>query len=299
MKNIGEEVMSRICLYHSGCNDGLCAAGVVYSVYQNAATEYVPVQYNDKDIPSVEDKDVVFVDFCYPLHIMKYIAKEAKSLIVLDHHISAEKTLKYIEENYEDVTISFNKELSGAEVTWEFYYKDTPVPEVVALVGDRDLWQFRLEDTHAFYAGSREGLLEPEDYSDLLFNKERLSEIISDGRIIDKYQKTLVKAYEKRKPRMATVAGHLVPYFPCTHLVSEVGNIACKGYPFSCTYFDIYDRRIFSLRSDENGLDVSKIAESFGGGGHEHAAGFSLALGEYNLDENISNGNLIGEANGK
>ena len=38
--------------------------------------------------------------------------------------------------------------------------------------------------------------------------------------------------------------------------------------------------RIFSLRSTEDGLDVSEIASKFGGGGHKHAAGFSVPLEE-------------------
>jgi nanoRNase/pAp phosphatase (c-di-AMP/oligoRNAs hydrolase) len=33
---------------------------------------------------------------------------------------------------------------------------------------------------------------------------------------------------------------------------------------------------IFSLRSTEEGLDVSEIAKLYGGGGHKHAAGFKV-----------------------
>ena len=36
-------------------------------------------------------------------------------------------------------------------------------------------------------------------------------------------------------------------------------------------------RKIFSLRSREDGTDVREIAQRFGGGGHTHAAGFTLA----------------------
>jgi len=45
---------------------------------------------------------------------------------------------------------------------------------------------------------------------------------------------------------------------------------------FAATYYDTATARVFSLRSLEGGADVSKIAQQYGGGGHEHAAGFSV-----------------------
>jgi len=36
----------------------------------------------------------------------------------------------------------------------------------------------------------------------------------------------------------------------------------------------------FSVRSPAEGSDVSEIAKTFGGGGHEHAAGFEVSLEE-------------------
>ena len=39
------------------------------------------------------------------------------------------------------------------------------------------------------------------------------------------------------------------------------------------------DGRVFSLRSTEEGLDVSEIAKQYGGGGHKHASGFRVPYG--------------------
>jgi len=36
---------------------------------------------------------------------------------------------------------------------------------------------------------------------------------------------------------------------------------------------------VFSLRSTDEGMDVSEIAKQYGGGGHAHASGFRLAPG--------------------
>jgi nanoRNase/pAp phosphatase (c-di-AMP/oligoRNAs hydrolase) len=51
-----------------------------------------------------------------------------------------------------------------------------------------------------------------------------------------------------------------------------------EGKPFAACYWDTPGGRVFSLRSANDGLDVSEIAAKFGGGGHKHASGFRLAF---------------------
>lgn len=63
-------------------------------------------------------------------------------------------------------------------------------------------------------------------------------------------------------------------------MASDAGNILCKGEAFAALWYSAKDGTHHSLRSDENGVDVSKIAEQYGGGGHKHAAGFVLPHGE-------------------
>ena len=87
---------------------------------------------------------------------------------------------------------------------------------------------------------------------------------------------------------MCIIAGHCVPCINATSQMSEIGSELCKGYPFSATWFQIAGKRIYSLRSDKGGLDVGLIAKAvgdrikasegneYGGGGHKHAAGFSV-----------------------
>jgi oligoribonuclease NrnB/cAMP/cGMP phosphodiesterase (DHH superfamily) len=63
--------------------------------------------------------------------------------------------------------------------------------------------------------------------------------------------------------------------------VSEAGNALCKlGYPIALLWFERGDGITqFSLRGDGS-VDVSAIAKSFGGGGHNNAAGFQIPLKE-------------------
>jgi nanoRNase/pAp phosphatase (c-di-AMP/oligoRNAs hydrolase) len=73
---------------------------------------------------------------------------------------------------------------------------------------------------------------------------------------------------------------------PALVLASETGHAALQKYPeadFSATWWDRpesenkVDRKV-SLRSRDDGVDVSKIAGMFGGGGHEHASGFNVKV---------------------
>jgi nanoRNase/pAp phosphatase (c-di-AMP/oligoRNAs hydrolase) len=60
-------------------------------------------------------------------------------------------------------------------------------------------------------------------------------------------------------------------------MVSDAAHKLAQGNPFAACYWDTPNGRVFGLRSDENGLDVSAIAKNYGGGGHVHAAGFTVS----------------------
>jgi oligoribonuclease NrnB/cAMP/cGMP phosphodiesterase (DHH superfamily) len=59
---------------------------------------------------------------------------------------------------------------------------------------------------------------------------------------------------------------------------SDVNPYGLGGYvhPFAACYWDKPDGRQFSLRSQDDGYDVAKIAEIYGGGGHARASGFTV-----------------------
>lgn len=81
-----------------------------------------------------------------------------------------------------------------------------------------------------------------------------------------------------RHARDVEMAGHRIKAVNATVLFSEIAGELAKGAPFGACYFDRFDgKRQWSLRSDPDGVDVSAIALSRGGGGHKHAAGFEEA----------------------
>ena len=62
-------------------------------------------------------------------------------------------------------------------------------------------------------------------------------------------------------------------------LTSDAGHLMAQGEPFAACYWDTPHGRSFSLRSTDEGLDVSAIAGLYDGGGHRNAAGFRVPYG--------------------
>ena len=77
---------------------------------------------------------------------------------------------------------------------------------------------------------------------------------------------------------MVSVAGHTVPAVHSPVLASQIGERLAADHPFGVIWHQKDGRRYFSLRSKAGGISVSDIAAQYGGGGHTHAAGFSVAI---------------------
>ena len=99
-----------------------------------------------------------------------------------------------------------------------------------------------------------------------------LEQLRQDGIAIERKHQRDIGALIKSGTRRMQLAGHDVPVLnvPFT-MASDAGNLLAQGEPFAVCYWDDSDSRVFSLRSSADGLDVSEIARSFGGGGHRHA----------------------------
>jgi hypothetical protein len=100
--------------------------------------------------------------------------------------------------------------------------------------------------------------------------------LIDKGRIILDYQHVQIEGVLKQGFPLVNIAGYQVPCINISSLTSEVGSQLSKGYPFAAMYFETGDKRVYSLRSASDGIDVSAVAKKFGGGGHFHAAGFAV-----------------------
>lgn len=282
-----------LCIYHAFCADGFGAAWVVRRVLA-AGVEFHPASYGE-DPPDVTDRDVVMVDFSYKRPVLESMARGAHSVLILDHHKTAVEDLAGFVAPPSDydawraatggklsqnvrVAALFDMERSGAGIAWDFFNPGQPRPPLIDRLEDRDLWRFKYDDTRAIQANV---FSYPYDFEvwDALMTRP-LSSLAFEGEAIERKHHKDVAELVGATQRTMVIGGHTVPVanLPYT-LTSDAGHLMAQGKPFACCYLDTPKGRTFSLRSTDDGLDVSEIAKAYGGGGHRNAAGFLKPIG--------------------
>lgn len=262
--------MEPLIIYHAGCADGFCAAWVVRPWYTDA--EFRPMNYSDEPPTDAEvaGREVLILDFSFPREVMLRLHAAAKSLRCLDHHKTAQEVLAGLD------FCTFDLTKSGARLAWEMVNGGREPPWLVKYTEDRDLWKWELENSKEINAALR---CYPFDFDgwDELGRTGYPRRLIEEGRAILRYQDEVI-AGAVENAAICTIAGYRVPVVNSTTLISEIAGKLAEGHPFGVCWFEKADgTRIYSLRSREGGEDVSAIARQFGGGGHKHAAGFSVA----------------------
>lgn len=264
--------MSLFCIYHANCADGFTAAWAVWLAHPD--TEFHEGKFGE-DAPECTGRDVVLVDFSYKRPELLKMAAEANSILILDHHKSAEKELVDLPDN---VTAVFDMDRSGAMMAWEHYHPGKRPSDLVVHVQDRDLWLFKREQTRAFHANlfSYEYTFENWDMvNDLCADDYKYRMFVAEGEAIERKHFKDIKELIRTAATRSVIAGHDVPTLNCPYFFcSDAGHIMCEGEPFAACYWDTPIGRTYSLRSNNQGMDVSAIAAKFGGGGHRNAAGF-------------------------
>ena len=293
-----------LCLYHDHCTDGFGAAWAVRSAL-GEAVEFRAASYGGL-IPNVEGRDVLIVDFSYPRVAIDLMAMQASSIIILDHHKTAQADLapfvisecgdgrflysdlpgiwRDLEElNRPKIAALFDMKRSGAGITWDFFHAVTPRPWLIDLIEVRDLW---LQDDmrwtkaralHAYLNSYTFHFSEWDEHARLSRTEEGQEAILNGGWAILRHaDKQVVELVEITKRRIE-IGGINVP-IACLPpwMASDGGHLMGEGEPFAASYYDSPKVRAFSLRSRPEGVDVSAIAKLYGGGGHAHAAGFAV-----------------------
>jgi len=265
---------NQICIYHGNCADGFTSAWIVNKAI--AGVQFHAGVYQEPP-PDVSGKDVFLVDFSYKRPVLEEMASKANSILILDHHKSAEADLAPLLDAGVIQGV-FDMDRSGAMITWNYLFPNTPPPRLVEHVQDRDLWRFKLKGTREIQA---EVFSHPYTFDewDRLVAAD-ISELITAGTAIERKHFKDIDELLKVTGRRMVIAGVDVPVanLPYT-MSSDAGHKMAIGEPFAACYYDTPNGRCFSLRSNDAGMDVSEIAKQYGGGGHRNAAGFTLPWG--------------------
>ena len=255
--------------------DGFASAYAAWRVYRDTAT-YIAVQYN-QPVPEIPEgtTHLLIVDFSYDRDTCDALASKY-SLLVIDHHKSAEENLRG--SNY--AIFSMNK--SGCALTWEYFHPREPMPAILAYVQDRDLWKFALPDSETINLYIATLPFEFDAWHDEASSPYFIHSAFEAGSYVQAFRNGQITA-ALRDVRIMFWDIHDVPVVNCSANVSEVGNELCLVYPdapFSATYCDRKGVRSWSLRSVGD-FDVSEVARRYGGGGHCNSAGFATEIGTF------------------
>lgn len=300
MNEFNSEKPGAVC-FHFPCQDGAASAWAFAKRWPDVPL--IPVNYgtppDDAMILAIGGRDIVVCDFSYDRETLVALAGIARTITILDHHLSAQKALA-------DFTVEalvpfavladpamnqqpspglpiqalFDMERSGAMMAWQYAHPGQRPPPLISYVQDRDLWRWALphsRETNAFI-GSYPLTVGDFDAAHHALLNDRTGWTVEAGRTVDRYKTTLIGEMLEHTTREMVIGGFTVPVANIWKaFASDAAGILAEEseHGWAACYFDRADgRREFSLRArGANAPDVSEIARQYGGGGHRAAAG--------------------------
>ncbi len=272
-----------IVFYHENCLDGFTSAYVAWKKFKNSA-EYIPLTHtatghdilkNKKiKINDLKDKEIYLIDFCLNQPELNKVIKVAKSVMIIDHHISAKDIVKSIPGSI------FKDGVSAAYLAYQYFFPKNKIPKLIKYVSIGDTWTWGQEKFEKeVLAYVRTIKFDFKDFTKSekeLEDKQRFQEIIKTGKLlVENYSKmvdsNLLKAKLISFDKYKVYAVNASSIF-----TSELGHKLAKMSKdkFSIIYYFENNELEISLRGD-NKVDLSKLAKKYHGGGHFNAAGFS------------------------
>lgn len=265
----------KVLIYHKGCPDGYGSRWVFEKKYGDEM-EYIPMSHGEEP-PNLADKDVWIADFSFKRDKLLEIKAAARSVTLIDHHLSAERELKDLDFCHIDMSHC------GAVLSW--YYCNginSNVPLLLQYIEDQDLWKWQMP-----FAKEIVAVIDSYDYSlrhwdeiqKRLEDSLGFSGLLNEGSALLRYRDKKITEimHKKHKIKLGDVEfwscnSPIYQSQICDKLMEEKEELIS-----SCYYFNGEDF-IFSLRSKkEGGPDVSLIAATYGGGGHKNAAGMKIS----------------------
>lgn len=257
--------MRTYVFYHEGCLDGFGSAWSAWKELGDGA-RYVPHHPSQPFPDDLRVGSRIFVlDLGLPRERLEELAERHREVRVIDHHATWEPEMADLP------FVTFDREHSAAVLSWRHFHPDREPPPLLRHVEDNDLARFELDGTREVTAALSSYPMEFERWEQL-----DVEELRREGEAIRRYRDQLAEQIVDNA-RTAEIAGYRVPVANATSNVSAVCVRLLERNPeapFAGAYWDTAsgDRR-WSLRS-RGEVDVARIAEERGGGGHPAASGF-------------------------
>lgn len=272
---------NRICFYHSADLDGHCSGAIINQHFKFDVNMY-GIDYGDR-FPWEEvdgETEVWMVDFSLQPEDMIKLNNIVRGFIWIDHHKTA---IDAMLDKGEFIRGLREIGKAGCELTWEYLHDfDKDMPKCVYLLGRYDVWDLS-DEVLAFQDGMRLFPSTEPDYEQALwarlmcnYNGE-IDKVLKDGRLIQRSNRIQnaklmsATAFRTRVAGLDIIAAN-VPMSNSQRFESVWNE---KEYDAMCPFYRKKNGTWkVSLFSDKDGIDVSRLAKDYGGGGHAGASGF-------------------------
>lgn len=279
--------MTKTYILHHNDPDGYGAAIAAYQKFGDSAT-YIEVDYT-RPMPELENgSDVYILDFSYKRPVLDELVSRMNSVLIIDHHKSAQADLT----GHPNAIFDMNK--SGAGLAWD-YFVGGHRPSFINYIEDADLWRFALVESRIVKNYIYQLELTIESFLKA-FNEFDIGEALKVGNIIEKsieHDWDMVKGNVfkvdidlKYRALVLNSPIRLSEFGEKLLQLNEKENLRCD---FVMVFYYLNGSKIkCSTRSRRDLADVSIICSRFGGGGHSRAAGFEISVNDFDTHEMFS-----------
>ncbi len=300
--------MKTCMIYHRVDLDGWFSGAIVKLWYETSPDaidnnddkiDFIGYNYNEP-IPSLLDYDrVIMCDVSFNETDMNNLLM-TKDFYYIDHHISAIKMYDKLiadlpEFNHAKGLLDTN--LSACELTWNTFFPNKEMPEIVRLIGLYDTYRHKGTEEELnvleFQYGARQVITNYEEAYNYLIQCTRSKEseywflqaqavvgnIHESGKIIYEYLCTEAKSiykmgFEIKLDNYKFICINRERFNPVNFGIDYHKD----GYDGSACFHYNNGKWNFSIYNDNGNVDCSLIAKQYKGGGHFSAAGMVVDL---------------------
>ena len=289
------------CFHHDDLDGKSAGAVVAYFEKNYDQNDFFKVDYVMDLSPMLEKiqegERVYFVDYSFTeptKWVLEKLQEKNCEVIWIDHH-SSSINLEKEHPELQKIKGSRSNDYSGVALVY-MYFKNCnfdECPQFIQLVSDYDNWVVDFEPYTTFFklgldSCNNESLSELwltffEEYK--LYEDSFLISLIENGRVIKQYINEDNKNYRNNFSYVSEIRGN-----KCL-VVNRKSNSWIFGdqysnFPLVMVWTFNGEKYSYSIFSSNPNIDCSKIAESYGGGGHAGAAGFALDNMPFKKTEN-------------
>lgn len=261
-----------VVFYHANCTDGFSAAWAAWKKFGSRA-EYRATFHDDPVPKGLKNKEVYTLDMTFPLPVTRQIIKDNKRVTSIDHHVTSKKTTELTHK------YSYALKHSGAVLAWKYFHPNKPVPQLLLVVEDFDIWAKKIPYMPATFA-----YLDIFDFDFRLWdrlvrrfeNSKQRKSMLEEGNLLLQHERQIVRRIINEHAQLVRFEGYTVYAVNSSVYHHEIATqLYKKRPPIGIVWKQKNGYVTVSLRSSGN-ANVAKLAEKYGGGGHKHAAAFRI-----------------------